>query len=80
MLSGRDEWRRKSPFISAVHRHSIRPVTGWHDWITPVQDATQIAQEMLNAGLLVFEDSGHFPFVEEPVRFQIVLRDFVNRL
>ncbi len=27
VLSGRGEWRRKSLFVSAVHRHSIRPVT-----------------------------------------------------
>lgn len=44
-------------------------VTGRHDWITPVEQGERLARAMPDARLVVFEESGHYPFVEEPARF-----------
>jgi proline iminopeptidase len=45
-------------------------LTGRHDWITPVeQGGGRIERSMPDAKLVVFEESGHYPFIEEPARF-----------
>ncbi len=53
---------------------------GQYDWITPLDDSQHIAKDIPHAKLLLFENSGHFPFVEEPKKFQSVLTDFLNHL
>jgi len=52
---------------------------GRHDWITPVAAAEEIARLIPNAELVVFEESGHSPQLEEPERFQRTVRDFLVR-
>lgn len=47
---------------------------GAHDWITPpAQGPERVAGGIPGASLEIFEDSGHFPFIEEPERFRRVV-------
>jgi proline iminopeptidase len=50
---------------------------GRGDWITPVSAAEEIARLIPGSRLVVFEASGHSPPLEEPERFQRVVRDFL---
>jgi proline iminopeptidase len=49
------------------------------DWVTPVNSAETIARLVPNAELVIFEKSGHSPQFDEPVEFQRVVRDFLDR-
>lgn len=45
-------------------------IAGRDDWITPpAQGAERIHAGLPNSELVVFEDSGHFPFIEEHDKF-----------
>lgn len=51
---------------------------GRRDWVTPVSSAETIARLIPGAELVIFEQSGHSPQVEESDKFQEVLREFVD--
>ena len=53
-------------------------VAGRHDVFTSWPQAHRIARRLPNATVEVFEDSGHFPWVEEPDRFFAVLRAWLS--
>ena len=54
-------------------------VAGRHDWIAPpAQGAQRLARGLPHARLAIFEESGHFPFIEENERFLSVLGEFVS--
>lgn len=50
---------------------------GRHDWITPVSCSETIHRLIPNSRLVIFENSGHSPQLEEPERFQAVVREFL---
>jgi proline iminopeptidase len=50
---------------------------GRDDWITPVSAAEEIARLIPGSRLVVFEASGHSPQLEEPEKFQRVVRSFL---
>ncbi|MEU6077209.1 alpha/beta hydrolase [Micromonospora sp. NPDC047074] len=52
---------------------------GRHDWRTPVQASQVIADLIPDSELVVFEESGHSPQLEEPEKFQRVVREFLGR-
>ncbi len=52
-------------------------VVGRHDFITNVAMAEEIVKHIPNARLEIFEDSGHFAVIEEPEKFQHVIKEFV---
>ena len=54
-------------------------ICGGNDWITPLSKSEEIAAGIPNSVLEVFEQSGHFPMVEEPEKFISVLRSFVAK-
>lgn len=54
-------------------------VVGRHDWITPVEASEELANLLPNAELVVFEDSGHSPQLEENEKFIALVRDFLTR-
>jgi pimeloyl-ACP methyl ester carboxylesterase len=54
--------------------------TGRDEKLVPVAAEEYVAAQMPNARLVVFEDSGHCPFIEEPERFNEVLSEFVESL
>jgi proline iminopeptidase len=51
---------------------------GRADWVTPVSSAQAIASLIPDSRLVIFEKSGHSPQIEEPDKFQAVIRDFVH--
>lgn len=50
---------------------------GRGDWITPVACSETIASLITGSRLEVFEKSGHSPQIEEPVKFQRLVRNFL---
>jgi proline iminopeptidase len=56
-------------------------MAGRHDWITPpVQAAERLHAGLPNSKLVIFEESGHFPFIEEHDKFVTTVRDWLNSL
>lgn len=54
---------------------------GRHDWIVPAEHGVErIAALVPAAELEIFEESGHFPFVEEPAAFLERVGDWLDRL
>jgi proline iminopeptidase len=55
-------------------------LVGRHDIPTSRQQSERIARRLPGAELVVFDDSGHFPWWEEPDRFFAVLEGWLDRL
>jgi proline iminopeptidase len=56
-------------------------LTGRYDWIAPPEQGAQRMQHVLTRSeLVILEQSGHYPFLEEPERFRAVVRDWLARL
>ena len=56
-------------------------MAGRHDWITPpTQGAERLHAGLPNSKLVIFEESGHFPFIEEHDKFVYAVRDWLNSL
>jgi proline iminopeptidase len=53
-------------------------IVGHYDFITNVAMAEEMVRHIPNARLEIFEDSGHFAFVEEPEKFYRVIKEFVE--
>ncbi|MEO6028300.1 MAG: alpha/beta hydrolase [Candidatus Binatia bacterium] len=54
-------------------------VWGRHDPLTPVTLGERIAAAIPGAEMVLFENAAHSPNVEEPERFNALLRDFLRR-
>lgn len=50
---------------------------GRHDWIIPVEAAEEMAELYPNARLVIFEDSGHSPQIEEVEAWEATVRQFL---
>ena len=56
-------------------------LAGRHDWITPpARAAERIHAQIPNAKLVVFEDSGHFPFIEGNKGFLTTVHNWLQSL
>jgi proline iminopeptidase len=53
---------------------------GRHDWITPVEFAEQIADLVPDSRLVVFEESGHSPNLDEPAAYEATVREFLEEI
>jgi proline iminopeptidase len=51
---------------------------GQHDWITPVACSESIHRLIPGSRLEIFKNSGHSPQLEEPERFQALVREFLT--
>ncbi|MCC6313301.1 MAG: alpha/beta fold hydrolase [Thermomicrobiales bacterium] len=51
---------------------------GRHDWVTPVGQSELMAASIPDNEFVVFEESGHLPFVEEQERFLDVVNRFMR--
>lgn len=49
---------------------------GRHDWVTPVSESEILHEGLPNSELVIFEDSGHFPMIEENQPFVDAVRSF----
>lgn len=78
-------FRMLSQFSSLPWLSDLRMPTlvagGRHDWIAPpAQGSERLARGLPHAELVLFEESGHFPFIEENDRFLSVLTEFLGDL
>jgi proline iminopeptidase len=79
----RDHWQRRvrrvdlRPRLAAVTAPTLVCV-GRHDPQTPLPANVAIAAAIPGAELVVFENSGHYPFTEEPHRFRDVAAPFLR--
>lgn len=55
-------------------------ITGRHDKLVPIAAAELVASSMPRAELIVFEESGHCPFLDEADRFNDTVAGFVDSL
>jgi proline iminopeptidase len=68
------------PWISSLRVRTL-VATGRHDWIAPpAQGAERLARGLPHSQLAIFEQSGHFPFIEENESFLSVLTEFLGDL
>lgn len=75
-------WRNVMPHYDVRDRlDEIKVPTlvlgGRHDWVTPYPESEKIAAGIPGSELVIFEESGHLPFVEEQDRFMEVVRPFL---
>jgi aminoacrylate hydrolase len=54
-------------------------IAGLHDLFTPPYLASAVAKQLREAELEVWEETGHFPFLENPGRFNTRLEAFIRR-
>lgn len=59
-------------------RCPVLVTVGRHDWRTPVPASETIADGVADGRLVVFENSGHSPQLEEPDLFQATVREFLR--
>lgn len=52
---------------------------GRHDWITPVDASEEIAREIPRAELVIYENSGHSPHIEENGKYLARVRKFLGK-
>ena len=79
-------------FTSLVPAYNVAPrlgeirvptliFSGRHDWITPVtQGGQRLKDGIPGSELVVFERSGHYPFIEEQPAFLTALRSWLARV
>jgi len=65
------------PRLTAVSVPTL-VIVGRHDFITNVTMAREIVRHIPNARLEIFEESGHFTFVEEPKKFYRIVKQFIK--
>lgn len=53
-------------------------VAGKYDWVTPLNQADEIRGSIQHAEYVLFEDSGHMPYIEQHSEFVEALTRFVN--
>ncbi len=66
-----------SPLLGRI-RASTLLVFGGNDTETPLWMARQMEQDIPDAGLVVFENRGHFAYLEEWQRFDTIVRAFLT--
>jgi len=74
------------PSFNTLHR--LKEITvptlvlaGRDDWITPpAQGAGRLHVGLPNSKLIIFEESGHFPFIEENDKFVTTVREWIGSL
>jgi len=52
-------------------------LAGRYDWVTPLTQSQLINQLLPDSTLVIFDNSGHMPHIEENAKFLAVVRDFV---
>ncbi len=78
-----DAFRYNKPNYNIVDKlSSIRVpmlvTVGRHDWITPVVCSETIAEHVPNAQLVIYENSGHSPHLEENQSYLKCVREFLQ--
>lgn len=53
-------------------------IVGRYDFVCPVESSEQMARGIAGSKLVIFEQTGHMPWIEERDRFFKVVRDFMH--
>ncbi|PPC63931.1 hypothetical protein C1Y41_04615 [Pantoea sp. ICBG 1758] len=53
-------------------------ISGEHDWVCPPISGRFIANKIVNSLFVLFNNSGHMPFIEEPERFDDLVVEFIR--
>ncbi|HEY4049117.1 MAG TPA: alpha/beta hydrolase [Acidobacteriaceae bacterium] len=64
--------------LLAQIRASVLIMSGRHDWICPIALAERLHAGIPKSRLVVFEESGHMPWLEEPKAFAAELTQFLE--
>ncbi len=67
-----------SGYLSDILTPSL-VIAGLHDLFTPPYLARAVAESLAKVELEVWEETGHFPFFEDPMRFNRRLETFIRR-
>lgn len=74
-----------SNVVGVNQKHELKKIKcetlllwGKLDTITPYKDALLIKKRIKNSGLVAFDDSQHFPYLEEPTKFKKVLLNYLK--
>ena len=70
-------WATTSSTSSTRSRSPTLIVWGRNDRIVPPQDAIDYGRHLRNSRTVIFDDTGHLPQLERPVRFNRVLETFL---
>lgn len=54
-------------------------IHGRHDTSMPIGQGEILGQRIPGAQLVIIENSGHFPFWEQPAEFDAAVRNFLDR-
>jgi proline iminopeptidase len=54
-------------------------LAGRHDPQAPLPCSEELLQGIAGASLAIFEESGHFPYIEEALHFTQTVDDFLNQ-
>ncbi len=76
-------------FRNEIPNYDVRPrlgeitvptlvIAGRHDWVTPVGESELIARGIPGSELIVYEESGHMPFIEEQDEFIDAVKRFAT--
>jgi pimeloyl-ACP methyl ester esterase len=65
------------PHLAAIKTPTL-VLHGRHDALLPLAEGEALAKGLANARLVVFEESAHVPFLEEPEAFNAVLGQFLT--
>jgi len=74
------ENKPKYNLVEKLHKIKV-PVlvtVGRHDWVTPVICSEDIAHQIESSSLVIFENSGHSPHLEENQEYLELVRGFVG--
>lgn len=71
-----DGWNVTEDLGEIAHRTLV--MSGRHDWICPLPQSELMTERIPKAEIVVFEESGHFPWLEETDRFWNSLADFLS--
>jgi proline iminopeptidase len=67
------------PMLSRLTKPAL-VIGGRYDRAIPIHHQELIAEALADAEFVVFESSGHFPYLEEPERFTEVMTTFLSRV
>ena len=81
-------FRAQNAADAAAHIDQVGPLgrvkadvlimAGRQDWICPIALAERLHADIINSRLVVFEQSGHFPWMEEREKFRRELMQFLG--
>ncbi|UOQ95343.1 alpha/beta hydrolase [Halobacillus shinanisalinarum] len=76
---------RELPIFDVTHKlqlidTSVLIMCGKHDVQCPLEYSLEMNEHISGCKLVVFEDSNHYPFLEEPTKFKQAVQQFVSEI